>query len=879
MATLSGTVPPQGSVAGNLNDTYLDTTTSILYTCVESGTALTAVWLASIKWSSFPNVGNILNTDTLVGLRTGGNVRFNTSNILLSNNNLSDVQDSNVSRTNLSAQRQAITVSSDPNGTQAGSLGDHAVISSTQQIWECTTSGTASTAVWTLLSTPINSLLKSNNLLDVASASASLSNIGGQPVNLSGSVDPNGNVAGTAGISFYFNTSTLQLWRCIVTGTSSTAFWILVDNNGNIQQIDLVSASPVQLLSNKLYVGRITSPGPAIGIMTISPVSGDSLLIYAYASAGVTINRGTSGSVRIVDVSVSSSFFIPFGSYIVLRCVTTLSGGQWAAESICGPVTVDGSITENSIGNVQLNKSNNLSDVSSASTSLSNIGGQPINITGIGNPNGSVAGTAGINFYFDNSSLQLWRCVNTGTTSTAVWSNLSASLSPANILYFSSAIGNDTTGTGSIASPFATYSKATSVALLSAGTTNRYAVYPMGNETVSGNIILYPEVSIVGEDPLVNSLTTTNDIVLSPNFSISVSNTFSATNVGFYASNCNLNVTNNNGSSIFFTNSPIFSSNINITGSSSGSDFFLYNNSIYPSLSNNINATNTVAIIDSIVLSSITLISNSSSKGSALLNIDNGIVDSIPVIVRTVSPGAGCSYFSCNSANSSITVDGSQSFAFIDDVGYTSSLTFLNGATINSNIEVAGVSDSTKVTYTPTNYTLIPGVTYQTISATNHFVGIDNEIGVLKSGALVKADSFGFTDISLPAGGNIFLSFPNVRIDTSSIYNSSTSICTVNKTGYYEVNYGFDSSGIGSSLISNYWIDSAIYINGSYDQSDYSTNRNSAVGIAEIIQTTNNQSNIFLLNVGDTIGIRSVNNGNIPLTISHRVFNVKFLRS
>jgi hypothetical protein len=40
---------------------------------------------------------------------------------------------------------------------------------------------------------------------------------------------------------------------------------------------------------------------------------------------------------------------------------------------------------------------------------------------GTGNPNGSVAGVAGIDLYVDTASLQLWTCTTTGTTSTAVW--------------------------------------------------------------------------------------------------------------------------------------------------------------------------------------------------------------------------------------------------------------------------------------------------------------------------------------------------------------------------------------------------------------------------------------------------------------------------
>lgn len=68
----------------------------------------------------------------------------------------------------------------------------------------------------------------------------------------------------------------------------------------------------------------------------------------------------------------------------------------------------------------QLLSANNLSDVANPASSLSNIGGQPAQISGVGDPNGVQAGIVN-QLYWDQSSTYLWSCFFPGPPGVAQW--------------------------------------------------------------------------------------------------------------------------------------------------------------------------------------------------------------------------------------------------------------------------------------------------------------------------------------------------------------------------------------------------------------------------------------------------------------------------
>jgi hypothetical protein len=197
-----------------------------------------------------------------------------------------------------------------------------------------------------------------------------------------------------------------------------------------------------QLSPNNMYVGVLDTPSAAIGIMPINPIEGDVLVLESIGSQGLTINKATAAEIIIGSTPVLTEFSLPMRSTIVLRCFESTSGGRWIAESITNSVLVENIAEANSIGNIQLNKDKNLSDVADPGQSLLNIGGlnisnnlsdvssvdesrqnlnaQPESLFGDGPPNGVEAGILN-QMYWDQQSSYLWSCFTPGPAGVAEW--------------------------------------------------------------------------------------------------------------------------------------------------------------------------------------------------------------------------------------------------------------------------------------------------------------------------------------------------------------------------------------------------------------------------------------------------------------------------
>jgi hypothetical protein len=107
--------------------------------------------MANIMWSGFA-VDTMLDTDTLVGLRSGANVAFNGNSFTLNAQNLSGLADMPTARINLSSPG-IFSHAGNPNGSVAGTLGDFCLNTSAANIiYYCTTAGDAAAAVWKLVS-------------------------------------------------------------------------------------------------------------------------------------------------------------------------------------------------------------------------------------------------------------------------------------------------------------------------------------------------------------------------------------------------------------------------------------------------------------------------------------------------------------------------------------------------------------------------------------------------------------------------------------------------------------------------------------------------------------------------------------------------------
>jgi hypothetical protein len=821
--------------------------------------------MATKKFSQFTDGGSLLSTDTVVGLRSGVNYKFSPqTGQLLSSNNLSDVANTQTSRNNLSVAKRS-SGSGSPQGLVAGELSDTYIDTTapTNKFYICIVAGNSVSTVWQLQSDVNNALLIPNNLSDVANPVTSLSNIGGQPINILGTGNPNGAQAGTAGINIYYDSASQQYWNCTTTGTSSTAVWTSSRDIFPVNYIDFI-APPVQLEVNNIYLARVTSPSPANAIMPVAPSLGDLLIIYATGAAGVNITIGTANAIRISNTSVSSTFFMPANSSIVLRCVVDVGGGQWRAESIVGNLTIDGSIQQNAIDNVQ----------------------QPLNLTGAVDPNGNVAGTAGINFYFNTVTLQMWRCISTGNSATAVWTPITqeSNILPANTVYFSALIGSDTLGNGSESFPFATYNFAATYAAGLATSTNQYAVFPMGQEIVSGDIVIYPFVNFSGLNSDTNSLSTTGNLVVDASWGTTPNSSFSCVNVGLdIQAGVNIILPAPQGAQFLFINSPFSNSTPSITSVGTDSTSFelmVFINEVSIQTRPDITATNFITAVDNSGGGNITSINNSSNKPSILVFLGNSLLtNSGTTTIQTVVPGQASLFLATATLVSNLVLDGTNSIAEVDSVSYPSSVSFLNGATF-TNVNLVTLSDgvSANDNFTPANYTLPVATLYPSSSVTNNLVGIDNELGIIKTPSVVQADRHGAATPILVTG---FLICTDVREDTNSLYNNSTGTFTADKDGLYEFNYEVHTSGTGTSVPLNtvYYIDAAFYKNGAFLDVQYSSNRNTGILNGVIVSTNNHGHAIIRLVAGDTINVNVVQNGNIPLTLLSANFSAKYIRN
>ncbi|MGF7131897.1 hypothetical protein P3T40_003380 [Paraburkholderia sp. EB58] len=269
--------------------------------------------------------------------------------------------------------------SGNPNGVLAGSAGvvglsapSLAWDAAENTIWVCSTTGTASAAVWVR-----------NSLMQVYAG------------------NPNGNVAGSAGTpagpspAMVWDTAENALWICVTTGTASTAVWsrnsllpVYAGNpNGHVAGTAGTAggASPSMIWDTTEATLWICT---ASGTTTTAVWSRNSLMqVYAGNPNGVV--AGLAG----VAGGASPSMIWDTSESVLWICTTagTATTAVWSRSSL-------------------------------------------MQVYG-GNPNGAVAGNAGAiggaspSVIWDETDTALWVCTTTGTATTAVWTKITGPLS------------------------------------------------------------------------------------------------------------------------------------------------------------------------------------------------------------------------------------------------------------------------------------------------------------------------------------------------------------------------------------------------------------------------------------------------------------------
>lgn len=522
---------------------------------------------------------------------------------------------------------------------------------------------------------------------------------------------------------------------------------------------------------------------------------------------------------------------------------------------------------------------NNLSDVADAKTSLSNIGGQPITISGSGNPNGVVDGIGSVSLYFDTSNFEVWKCDVTGNSS---WERLvgQRDIQEPFVFYYSGIKGDDTNGTGSIAFPFASYPTAAAAAALVASAATPCVVYAMDNTTVLGDVTIYPFVYLRSGNANTGGLRSTGNFVLDASWDTTANPVFYATDISLI-SDIGMNFTFNvsqNAVMVFYNSQFTVATSIVVNGSG-GANNEIFLNILNINISNPpaFDLKNIVAAFDLITASRIFMDNEFTSNQSLLICSNASTPGALgDITIQGDAPYPGTILFTQNCQLNSLTMDG-VAIWLTDATSYTSNISFLGGASFGSILNLTSSDGiNANINFSPVNYTLPTATAYPQTCVTNNLAGIDNQFAVAPT--MLYADrNDGSPALVVGPASNSYLFFPNAVIGAGPAYDGPTSVYTIPKDGKYEIQYSIQLDCTGTALNSDFWADSSIQIDGTFVNSDYATSRRSDL-IAGVAARTNNEGFRFAqLTAGQTISVFLTNNGTLDVSINHASLGIKFL--
>ena len=312
--------------------------------------------------------------------------------------------------------------------------------------------------------------------------------------------------------------------------------------------------------------------------------------------------------------------------------------------------------------------------------------------------------------------------------------------SPAQALFVAND-GDDTTGTGVIEKPFATYEKARSVAVLSASSTTPYLIIALGIFNITGDMTLSPFVYISGWNINAAVFNVTGSVVLDALFDTTANANTALQDLELNAATgINLTFNTFQGARVSFTNILIYGTpSIVVVGSGTNSSGevvvldSLFNES--GSSTTSLTATNIIlSLLDSRVGGPVTSINNSSITTS-LFFVDN--LDSLGgnLTIQTTNTSTQTAIITgSNLYESVLTIDGVQNTLIIDSTSYATTPVYLSGASA-ANIVLTSLSDGVEANtnFTPINYTPTAGTNFKSDSVTGNLQGIDNVLGTLVS--------------------------------------------------------------------------------------------------------------------------------------------------
>lgn len=479
------------------------------------------------------------------------------------------------------------------------------------------------------------------------------------------------------------------------------------------------------------------------------------------ARGGTGINNGTS-TITIGGNYQMTGAFTFNGTLTGNTSVTFPTSGTLATTS---QIPTGAALTEVNDTNVTLTLGGSPSTalVNAASITAGWSGQLSPDRGGTGVNNGTSTITIGGNFQMSGP----YTFDGTLTGNTAVTFPTSGTLattaqltSPAQGLYISND-GNDTTGTGSIELPFATYEKARSVAVLSASSTTPYLIIALGIFNITGDMTLSPFVYIAGMNINAAVFNVTGSVVLDALFDTTANANTALQDLELNAATgINLTFNTFQGASVSFTNILMYETpSIVVVGSgtNSGGEVVVLDSLVSESGSS-LTATNIIlSLSDSRVGGPVTSINNSSITPS-LFFVDNLDILSGNLTIQTTNTSPQTAIITgSNLYESVLTIDGVQNTLIIDSTSYATTPVYLSGASA-ANIVLTSLSDgvNANTNFTPTYYAPTAGTNFQAQSVTGNLQGIDNTLGTLVAkGSLTWNDVPGTTQTAAADNGYI----------------------------------------------------------------------------------------------------------------------------
>ncbi len=479
---------------------------------------------------------------------------------------------------------------------------------------------------------------------------------------------------------------------------------------------------------------------------------------------GTGINNGTSTVTVGGNFQMSGPFTFD-GTLIGNTSVTFPTSGTLATTS---DIPTGAPLTEVNDTNITLTLggSPNTALVNAASITAGWTGQLSPSRGGTGVDNGTSTVTVGGNFQM--SGPFTFDGTLTGDTdvtfpTTGTLATTDQLTSPAQGLYISND-GNDTTGTGTIEKPFATYEKARSVAALSASSSTPYLIIPIGIFNITGDMTLSPFVFVSSFNQNSTTFNITGSVVLDASFDTTSFATVSVENITLVAATgINLTFNTFQNARVSFTNL-IISGTPSITivgsGTNSSGEVVVFDSVLNEagSSTTSLTATNIIlSIVDSRFGGTITSINNSATTGS-LLFVEN--LDSLNanITIRTTNTNSQTALITgSNLFGAALTLDGTQNTVVIDAASYATTPIYLNGASA-SNIVLISLSDGIEANtnFTPVNYIPTAGTNFKSDSVTGNLQGIDNVLGTLVAqGSLTWVDLPGTTQAAIANNGYI----------------------------------------------------------------------------------------------------------------------------